>query len=155
VALRDLMAVFAARIGLPEAELEADGGARITLGDALEIDIVADEDGPGFAMIATVGNLPRERRVEAFAEMLEANAAGLGSPGACLGLDPERDEIVLRRHFPETDIAIGLFDEELAAFGQELELWQRRSAAGALGTDAAAEAPEDAPGARRPIGIIV
>ncbi len=157
MSLGDLMIEFATQVGLPGIELEDDGGGRIVLGDDIEIDIFADEDGPGFLVIGVVGALPSSDREVAFFEMLAANGQGLATGGDCLGLDAHREEILLRRHFPTANVPVDLFDRELAAFAVELEAWRMRSQNGKLG---AAEGAENADGeaagaAGPPPGILV
>jgi hypothetical protein len=151
MALRDLMQTFGARLCLGEIELDEDGGAQILLGDTLAVDVLADEQGQGFAMVATVSRLPADKRLPAYTEVLEANAAGLGTGGVCLGIDSDRQEIVLRRHIPTTDLPLELFDQELAAFAEELAFWRARCERGQLGTGEPATDAADASAAGQPV----
>ncbi len=143
MALSDLMTAFAEEVGLPDIELEEDGGARLVLGDDLEIDVFADVQGQGFSVIGVVGVLPDADREAAFQWMLAANVEGLGTGGAFLGFDPQRDEIVLRRHFPNTELAVSQFDRELAAFANALQTCRVRNDGGALGRQDDEAPPEE------------
>lgn len=150
MALSDLMRELAARMGLGEIELEDDGGAQLVIDGNLEVDLIADVEGTGFAAVATVGPFRETDREAAMAELLEVNLFGQATGGACLALDTNRGEIVLRCHFPETDIAFDVFDTEMAGFVGALRYWRGRNSAGLIGTGAEAEdggldSGEDAP----------
>ncbi|MBQ6669158.1 MAG: type III secretion system chaperone [Deltaproteobacteria bacterium] len=84
-----------------------------------------EEDEGSLWLVAEVGPVPAGGREGIFGEMLAANAFGLGTKEAVLGMDAAKDAIFLHRHCPP-GMEYPDFERVLIDFVLVLREWKSR-----------------------------
>ena len=124
--LNELMAAFAADVGLEDLEPDANGawGLRI---DGMDITF-ADRANDGKLLIcADVGEPPAEGREAFYALLLQTMYLGDGTQGSEFSLDGE-GKVVLQRTLDLRYLDLAEFKAVLEGFVNVLELWRMQAA---------------------------
>ena len=93
----DLIALFAQRAGLPALQLSPQGTAAVQVDEQLTLNLEHDSSARRLVAYCVVGEVPASGRESLFARLLEANLFARETGGGSLGLDRERNELVLSR----------------------------------------------------------
>ena len=92
---QDLIALLAARAGLPALKLSSDGTAALVIDDKLTLNLEHDEPAGRLLAYVPLGSLPVQDREAHAVRLLRANLFGRDTGGAVLALDG--DELLLTR----------------------------------------------------------
>jgi len=144
----NLLAAWGQALGLPELVLSDLGTAALLIDGTLTLNFEHEADAGRLLLYVSLGAPPVAEREACFARLLQANLFGHGSGGGHIGLDPERDELVLSRQLvlDHTDLpALEAAVEALIGAARELRDALGRSEAGA--SPAAGHAEATAPSA--------
>lgn len=93
----NLLAAWGQALGLPELVLSDLGTAALLIDGTLTLNFEHEADAGRLLLYVSLGAPPVAEREACFARLLQANLFGHGSGGGHIGLDPERDELVLSR----------------------------------------------------------
>lgn len=129
---------LAARLGLPQLAFNQDSVCRLLLEDRFAVDLEWIEHDASIFVYAVVHGRASDVSSR-FAEILAANLFGYGVNDAILGLDLQRDEILLTRKFRLVNLDIEWFVQELERFVRSAIEWSTR-----LGRSPATRNPTEA-----------
>jgi len=93
----NLLVALGQSLGLPELALSDLGTAALLIDGSLTLNIEHEDDAGRLLLYVPLGTPPVAEREAFFAVLLQANLFGHGSGGGHIGLDPQRDELVLSR----------------------------------------------------------
>jgi hypothetical protein len=133
----NLLAAWGQALGLPELALSDLGTAALLIDGTLTLNIEHEDDAGRLLLYVPLGAPPAAEREACFARLLQANLFGHGSGGGHIGLDAQRDELVLSRQLAldNTDLpALEAAIESLLAAARQLRELLAQSPSGATPT---------------------
>jgi hypothetical protein len=144
-----LLGELARHLGVNELALDHNGVCRLVFDGKVVVDLEPSRDGRSLHMCGVVARIPAEGREGLFAGLLDANYFGQGTGRAVLAIDSQNNEVVLQQQLELETLAASSFAQELQAFTDRLEDWQRRMERGEL---ASASRPAAAPPTEQGLG---
>jgi hypothetical protein len=122
----DLLRELGVKTGLGALELDRNGLCQLVFDGDLRVEFEAPAGGSSFWLAAAVARLPASAGSDFYRELLEANLMGRGTGGAALAVDPDRGEVVLWQRLDADRTDFPLFERELEAFLNSLDVWKER-----------------------------
>ena len=116
---------LATKLELPKLTFNSESVCRLVLDDQFVVDLEWVEDDNAIYVYSVVHNRASEVS-DRFGELLAANLFGRGTNYAVLGLDVEREEILMTRKFRLKDLNLDWFLEELESFVKAVSEWSLR-----------------------------
>jgi len=121
-----LLGELARDLGVSQLALDRNGVCRLVFDGKVVVDLEPSHDGRALHMYGVVARIPAEGREGLFASLLDANYFGQGTGKAALAIDSQNNEVVLQQQLELETLAASSFAQELQAFTDRLEDWQRR-----------------------------
>lgn len=141
--LTELMAAFAAKLGI--ADLEVKNGVCALDVDGVPVEIIETEDGSHFVVSARIGTPPLEKTEDFFRMILEANVELFARQDVAFGQSPESGDLVLQWRLPAQGLDVESFCTKLEAFMNNVEQWRKVLDGFGAAADEAAVMEEEAP----------
>ena len=120
----DYISNYGKEVGLPELKFDEEGICSLSFDSTINVDIVYRKEQDQCIFAAPIGDIPVEHKEEYFRRLLVANAFGLENAGAIIGLDEEKDNVVLSYTFIASTFSFDLFKTVLGNFVNMVEDWQ-------------------------------
>lgn len=118
---QDLIKELGTVLHLPNLSLNESNVCRVLFdGHAIDFEVLPGKD--DLFLIAEVGPVPTD--TACFRRMLEANRYGLETNGATLGIDPDREAVVLHRQLTISALDYPAFERCLEVFFERLKYWK-------------------------------
>lgn len=142
----DFVRSYGKEIGLTELALNDEGVCALTFDEKINVDILFRKEQDQAIFISKVGELPPEGKEGFYRELLKANAFGMETAGATLGIDEDENSVVLSYVLIAHIMVYDLFKTVLANFVDLAEEWiqklENRSAIEAATNEAPSSAYE-------------
>jgi hypothetical protein len=116
---------LATRLDLSKLAFNEEHVCRLLLDNRFVIDLEWVERDAAIHVYAVLSTRASELRSR-FAELLAANLFGRATHDAAIGLDAERDEILLMRKFELESLDLDCFVRRLESFVDSVSIWSRR-----------------------------
>ncbi|MDR0393047.1 MAG: type III secretion system chaperone [Puniceicoccales bacterium] len=122
----DFIAAYGKEVGLPDLRLNEDNLCSLNFDSKINVDIVFRKEQDQCIFASKIGVIPLENKETFFKELLKANAFGIETAGASLGVDEENDSIVLSYIFITQSFVYELFKTVLNNFVDLVEKWMQK-----------------------------
>ncbi|MDR0755872.1 MAG: type III secretion system chaperone [Puniceicoccales bacterium] len=122
----NFIAAYGKEVGLPDLRLNEDNLCSLNFDSKINVDIVFRQEQDQCIFASKIGTIPLENKDMVFEELLKANAFGIATAGAILGIDPDNDSIVLSYVFITQSFVYELFKTVLSNFVNLVEEWMQK-----------------------------
>jgi len=122
----DYISNYGKEVGLPELKFDEEGICSLSFDSRINVDIVYRKEQDQCILAAPIGDVPVENKEEYFRKLLVANVFGLENAGAVIGLDEDKNSIVLSYTFIASTFSFDLFKTVLGNFVNMVENWQEK-----------------------------
>ena len=133
--LEDLVAQLGQTMGMSAFGLDDDGAAALSFDDKIVVNIRRAPEGEGYSLVAPLGRIREDRRLEIFADLLKANHSDSGLGEGALALDATGEMVVLVDYRKMDALSYVEFEKLIESFAGTAEAWidylaQREAEAG-------------------------
>jgi hypothetical protein len=126
VEFADFIAIYGKEVGLPDLRLNEDSICSLNFDSKINVDIVFRKEQDQCIFASKIGVIPLENKEVFFKELLKANAFGIETAGASLGIDEENNSIVFSYIFITQSFVYDLFKTVLNNFVDLVEKWMQK-----------------------------
>ncbi len=115
---------YGKEIGLPDLNFNEKGICSLSFDSKINIDIVYRKEQDQCIFAAPIGDVLASGQENFFKRLLIANAFGIENAGAIIGIDEEKNSVVLSYTFIASTFSFDLFKVVLNNFVNMVEEWQ-------------------------------
>lgn len=143
-----LLGQLGQQLGIEGLKADEQGYCALSIDQVWVLHLAHVETRSCIQCMAELAPLPHDGRPALLAELLQANALLAGTDGSTLGLDAERDWVVLSRELPLAGLDFVSFEHTLELFVRQAERWMaylHRAGGGAPDAKTVADTASAAP----------
>lgn len=124
--VNSFLEVYGKEVGLPNLKFGENSVCSLIFDSTINVDIAYREDQDQCIFAAKIGDIPVEGKEVLYESLLKANAFGMDTAGASLGIDEENNSIVLSFVFLTQSFSYDLFKTVLNNFVDLVEDWTKK-----------------------------
>ena len=117
---------YGKEVGLPHLSFNEHGACSLTFNGKVNVDIIYRPEQDQCYFVSPIGEIPSENREEFFKQLLIANAFGIENSGAVLGIEEEKNRVILSYTFIASTFSFDLFKTVLENFATMAENWEKK-----------------------------
>jgi hypothetical protein len=118
-----LLKEYGAAVGLPALAFDAHGCARLRFDSGADVNLEVDPSGDAIHLYTVLGLVPPGPKERLFQRLLEANAFGTDTCGACLSIDAARNEFILCKRCGDEMRDAADFAAAISGFAEAARNW--------------------------------
>jgi hypothetical protein len=118
-----LLKEYGMSVGLPALAFDAHGCARLRFESGADVNLEVDPAGDALHLYTVLGPVPPGPKEQLYQRLLEANAFGADTSGACLSIDAPRNEFILCKRCGEEVRDAFMLAETIESFAAAAHNW--------------------------------